>query len=131
MAHTYDLNLYTYFDVKINPEAVDQVLASTQRAASADNGSLAGVEYLGHVGQLDNHLLYRVPRHNLERNNNAFQPPSAAAATTQGPQGPQSLHDEEQEQQRNMQIIDAITAVQGVIHVDVQALRQRHKRDEL
>ncbi|ORZ17550.1 hypothetical protein BCR41DRAFT_370362 [Lobosporangium transversale] len=62
MAHTYDLNLYTYFDVKINPEALDQVVTSTQTAAATSNGSLAGIEYLGHVGQLKNHLLYRIPK---------------------------------------------------------------------
>ncbi|KAF8923340.1 hypothetical protein BGZ58_003067 [Dissophora ornata] len=118
MAHTFDLALYTYFDVKIVPEAADQVLASTRTAAAAENGSLAGVEYMGHVGELDNHLLYRVPKLAQTRSSDIVTP-------LHGP-----LH-EVQEGQRNRQIVDAMSALQGVVHVDVQTLRQRTKRDEL
>ncbi|KAF9429764.1 hypothetical protein BGZ76_001119 [Entomortierella beljakovae] len=123
MVHKYDLSLYTYFDVKIVPEAASQVLESTLTAASAENGTLAGVEYVGHVGELDNHLLYRVPKNILYENTNR-----KLEAT---PPLPHSSHDDELEEQRNKQIADAISAVQGVVHVDVQTLRQRIKRDEL
>ncbi|KAG0321712.1 hypothetical protein BGZ99_003735 [Dissophora globulifera] len=119
MAHTLDLDLYTYFDVKIAPEAVDQVLAVTRTAAAVENGTLAGVEYLGHVGSLDNHLLYRVPRYGQTSDNNGVSTPV------------HSQYDDSLEEQRNRQIVDAISALQGVLHVDVQTLRQRAKRDEL
>ncbi|KAF9201166.1 hypothetical protein BGZ49_008614 [Haplosporangium sp. Z 27] len=123
MVHKYDLNVYTYFDVKIIPEAADQVLASTQIAASTENGSLFGVEYVGHVAELDNHLLYRVPKQmQIQLDNSSHKLPNTSA------------HDgsnDETEEQRNKQIIDVISAIHGVIHVDVQTLRQRIKRDEL
>ncbi|KAF9177413.1 hypothetical protein BGZ51_008714 [Haplosporangium sp. Z 767] len=123
MAHRYDLTTHTYFDVKIIPEAVDQVLASTQIAAAAENGSLAGVECLGSIGALSNHLLYRVPK--LQS--------SLAATTTDNSNKhtPHSQCDDDQEEQRNKQIVDAISAIHGVMKVDVQTLRQRAKRDEL
>ncbi|KAF9108065.1 hypothetical protein BGX27_008493 [Mortierella sp. AM989] len=119
MVHKYDLNLYTYFDVKIVPEAVDQVLTSTQTAAAAGNGSLVGVEYVGHVGELDNHLLYRVPKQ-IQMDNNGHKLTNT-----------HEHREEELEEQRNKQIVDAISAVSGVLHVDVQTLRQRNKKDEL
>ncbi|GJJ76836.1 hypothetical protein EMPS_09195 [Entomortierella parvispora] len=124
MAHRFDLATYTYFDVKVQPEAVDQVLASTRAASASHNGSLVGVEYMGHVGELTNHLLFRAPKHN------------PAYHSSQGPalptgSGPQPHVDEEQEDQRNKQIVDTISAIHGVVHVDVQSLRQRPKRDEL
>ncbi|KAF9174630.1 hypothetical protein BGX21_006208 [Mortierella sp. AD011] len=109
MVHKYDLSLYTYFDVKIVPEAVDQILASTQNAV-IENESLVDVEFVGYVGELDNHLLYRVPKRN---------------------QIDSRSHDDELEEQRNKQVVDAISAISGVLHVDVQTLRQRTKKDEL
>ncbi|KAI8358716.1 hypothetical protein B0O80DRAFT_519364 [Mortierella sp. GBAus27b] len=118
MTHTYDLSLYTYFDVKIVPGAADQILAWTTTASSAENGSLAGVEYIGHVGELDNHLLYRVPKPTL-----TTTPASASSV--------QSSFDDGLEEQRNNQIVNAIAALQGVLHVDIQTPRQRTKRDEL
>ncbi|KAF9344382.1 hypothetical protein BGX26_004445 [Mortierella sp. AD094] len=121
MVHKYDLSLYTYFDVKIVPEAVDQILASTQTAAATENESLAGVEFVGHVGELDNHLLYRVPRQ-TQMDNISHKLTNTS---------PHDTHDDELEEQRNKQIVDAISALRGVLHVDVQTLRQRTKKDEL
>ncbi|KAF9995085.1 hypothetical protein BGZ79_000117 [Entomortierella chlamydospora] len=118
MVHKYDLSLYTYYDVKIVPEAVDQILASTQ---TAENESLVDVEFVGHVGELDNHLLYRVPKRNQIDNR------SHKLTNT----SPHNIHDDELEEQRNKQIVDAISALSGVLHVDVQTLRQRTKKDEL
>ncbi|KAF9972381.1 hypothetical protein BGZ65_009855 [Modicella reniformis] len=117
MAHKYDLNLYTYFDVKIVPEAAHHILTSTTTAAAVENGSLAGVEYLGHVGELDNHMLYRVPKQAPTNNPDSMNSHNA--------------NNEELENWRNKQIVDAITALQGVLHVDIQTLRQRTRRDEL
>ncbi|KAF9092592.1 hypothetical protein BGX29_010379 [Mortierella sp. GBA35] len=117
--HSLDLSTHTYFDVKVQPEAVDQVLASTRTAAAFENGSLSGVEYLGHVGELKNHLLYRVPK----------QQPSSTSQLNPAPSS--SLQGSDWEEQRNRQIVDAISAVQGVLHVDVQIPRQRTKKDEL
>ncbi|KAG0056809.1 hypothetical protein BGZ83_003427 [Gryganskiella cystojenkinii] len=124
MVHNLELNTHTYFDVKIQPEAADQVLASTRAASVTQNGSLAGVEYIGHVGELTNHLLFRTPKqpHNHSNNDQKLQGPAP---------GPHSHHEEEQEDQRNKQIVDAISAIHGVLQVDVQTLRQRAKRDEL
>ncbi|KAG0203096.1 hypothetical protein BGX28_004527 [Mortierella sp. GBA30] len=115
MVHKYNFDTHTYFDVKILPEAKDQVLASTQTGIQSEGGSLAGVEYLGHVGELDNHILYRVPKHLIPaRMTNAH-----------------GLGDDELEEQRNKHIADTISAIGGVLHVDIQTLRQRVKRDEL
>lgn len=116
MAHKFDLNLYTYFDVKIAADAVDQVLAWTKTAA-VDNGSLTGLEYMGYVGELDNHLLYRMPK--------------TAPASDLNSVDSHGHLDSEQEEKRNKQIVDAISAFQGVLNVDIQTLRQRAKRDEL
>ncbi|KAG0246280.1 hypothetical protein BGX31_003470, partial [Mortierella sp. GBA43] len=102
MTHTYDLSLYTYFDVKIVPGAADQILAWTTTASSAENGSLAGVEYIGHVGELDNHLLYRVPKPTL-----TTTPASASSV--------QSSFDDGLEEQRNNQIVNAMAALQGAL----------------
>ncbi|KAF9572485.1 hypothetical protein EC968_009871 [Mortierella alpina] len=107
MVHNYSLDTHTYFDVKIRPERADQVLAWTQAAAQEENGALAGVEYVGHVGELTNHLLYRIPKH-------------------------QDGHsDDGSEEQRNKHVVETLSAVQGVLQVDIQTLRQRAKRDEL
>ncbi|KAI7832237.1 hypothetical protein BC939DRAFT_472487 [Gamsiella multidivaricata] len=132
MAHTYDLNFYTYFDVKILPEAVDQILESTRTAAASGNGSLVDVEYLGHVGELDNHLLYRVPKQTHTQTQTQIQTQTQTqtdSGTTNSPL--HRIRGEELEEQRNKHIVDAISAVQGVVHVDVQTLRHRAKRDEL
>lgn len=118
MTHKYDHNLYTYFDVKVAPEVADRVLAWTTTAATVENGSLAGVEYIGHVGELDNHLLYRVPKHTLASNPGSVNPLN-------------STLDDGPEERRNKQIVDAISALQGVFNVDIQTLQQRTKRDEL
>ncbi|KAG0310387.1 hypothetical protein BGZ97_012596 [Linnemannia gamsii] len=124
--HSFDLNTHTYFDVKIHPEAIDQVLASTRTAAASENGSLSGVEYIGHVGELKNHLLYRVPKQQQRH------PPSHTTVDTQLTPSPSScLEGSDREEQRNRQIVDAISAVQGVVHVDIQIPRQRTKKDEL
>ncbi|KAG0248723.1 hypothetical protein BG011_009978 [Mortierella polycephala] len=123
MAHRYDLTTHTYFDVTIIPEAADQVLASTQTAAAVENGLLAGVECLGSIGTLRNHLLYRVPK---------LQPSSAATTTDNSDKHtPHNQYGNDQEEQRNKHIVDAISAIHGVMKVDVQTLRQRVKRDEL
>jgi len=126
--HALDLSTHTYFDVKVQPEAVDQVLASTRTAAASENGSLAGVEYIGHVGELKNHLLYRVSKQQ--------PPPNRAQQTTAttnhlDPLPSSSLQEPDWAEQRNRQIVDAISAVQGVLHVDIQTPRQRTKKDEL
>ncbi|KAF9546240.1 hypothetical protein EC957_009979 [Mortierella hygrophila] len=123
--HPLELSTHTYFDVKIQPEAIDHVLASTHTAAASENGSLSGVEYIGHVGELKNHLLYRVSKQQQE-------PPSHTTTNTQSTPFPSSsLQGSDWEEQRNQHIVDAISAVQGVIHVDVQIPRQRTKKDEL
>ncbi|KAF9922128.1 hypothetical protein FBU30_007796 [Linnemannia zychae] len=122
MTHHLDLSTHTYFDVKILPEAVDQVLAYTRTAAS-ENGSLSGVEYIGHVGELKNHLLYRVPKQSplpvQHSTINQITPPHS------------NPNDSELEEQRNQRIVEAMSAVQGVVHVDIQIPRQRTKKDEL
>ncbi|CAO3573836.1 unnamed protein product [Mortierella alpina] len=107
MVHNYSLDTHTYFDVKIRPERVDQVLAWTQAAAQDENSALAGVEYVGHVGELTNHLLYRVPKHQDDPKDDGL------------------------EEQRNKRVVDTLSTVQGVLQVDIQTLRQRAKRDEL
>ncbi|KAG0374398.1 hypothetical protein BGX24_010443 [Mortierella sp. AD032] len=122
--HAFELSTHTYFDVKIQPEAVDQVLASTRTAAASENGSLAGVEYIGHVGELDNHLLYRVSKQQP-------LPPHSTNNDRLDPSPSSHLSGTDWEEQRNRQIVDAISAVQGVVHVDIQTPRQRTKKDEL
>ncbi|OAQ32581.1 hypothetical protein K457DRAFT_135132 [Linnemannia elongata AG-77] len=123
--HSLEFSTHTYFDVKIQPEAIDHVLASTRTAAASENGSLSGVEYIGHVGELKNHLLYRVSKHQQE-------PPSHTTTNTQStPSLSSRLQGTDWEEQRNQQIVDAISAVQGVVHVDIQIPRQRIKKDEL
>ena len=107
MVHNYSLDTHTYFDVKIRLERVDQVLAWTQAAAQDENSALAGVEYVGHVGELPNHLLYRVPKHQDDPKDDGL------------------------EEQRNKHVVDTLSTVQGVLQVDIQTLRQRAKRDEL
>ncbi|KAF9119768.1 hypothetical protein BGW39_011943 [Mortierella sp. 14UC] len=120
--HSLELSTHTYFDVKIRPEAADQVLAFTRTAAASENGSLAGVEYIGRVGELDNHLLYRVSKQ---------QPPPPTTNNNQLNPSTSTMPDSDWEEQRNRQIVDAISAVQGVVHVDIQTPRQRTKKDEL
>ncbi|KAG0295195.1 hypothetical protein BGZ96_012297, partial [Linnemannia gamsii] len=109
--HSLDLNTHTYFDVKIHPDAIDQVLASTRTAAASENGSLSGVEYIGHVGELKNHLLYRVSKQQQQQ--------SSLHTTTDTQLTPPPSSDlvgSDWEEQRNRQIVDAISAVQGVVH---------------
>ncbi|KAF9418409.1 hypothetical protein BGZ94_009705 [Podila epigama] len=107
MSHDYNYATHTYLDVKILPEAAEQVVASTKAETSSENGSLigAGVEYLGQIGELRNHLLYRISK-----------------------QGPDS---DPKEEARRKQIVDALSALHGVVQVDIQVPRQRIKRDEL
>ncbi|KAG0017465.1 hypothetical protein BGZ81_010733 [Podila clonocystis] len=101
MGHNYDLTTHTYLDVKVLPDAVSSVIASAQ-----ENGSLAGcVEYVGHVGELTNHLLYRVAKH--------------------------SPDSDPQDDARINHIVDTISAIYGVVQVDIQTPKQRIKRDEL
>ncbi|KAI9232938.1 MAG: hypothetical protein BYD32DRAFT_427176 [Podila humilis] len=102
MGHNYDLATHTYLDVKVLPNAVSSVVASTR-----ENGLLAGsgVEFVGHVGELPNHLLYRIAK-----------------------LGPDS---DPQEDARTQHIVDTISALHGVVQVDVQTPQQRIKRDEL
>ncbi|KAF9301973.1 hypothetical protein BGZ74_006040 [Mortierella antarctica] len=101
MGHNYDLTTHTYLDVKVLPDAVSSVVASTR-----ENGSLAGwVEYVGHVGELTNHLLYRIAKRGPD-----FDP---------------------QDDARTKHIVDTISAIHGVVQVDIQTPKQRIKRDEL
>ncbi|KAF9146470.1 hypothetical protein BG015_011585 [Linnemannia schmuckeri] len=127
--HSFDLSTHTYFDVKVQPEAVDQVLASTRTAAASENGSLSGVEYIGHVGELKNHLLYRVSKQLQQQQQQSSSHTTTNTQSTPTPSS--SLQGSEWEEQRNQQIVDAISAVQGVVHVDIQIPRQRTKKDEL
>lgn len=101
MGHNYDLTTHTYLDVKVLPDAVSSVVASTR-----ENGSLTGwgVEYVGQVGELPNHLLYSIAK-----------------------PGPADL----QEDARTLHIVDTISALHGVVQVDIQTPKQRIKREEL
>ena len=123
--HSFDLSTHTYFDVKIQLEAIDHILASTRTAAASENGSLSGVEYIGHVGELKNHLLYRVSKQQQEPSSHTTTNTQSTPSLSSGQQG------SDWEEQRNQQIVDAISAVQGVVHVDIQIPRQRNKKDEL
>ncbi|KAG0345769.1 hypothetical protein BG004_003104 [Podila humilis] len=122
MGHHYDLTTHTYFDVKVLPEALDQILASTT-SSSHDNNSLlaqAGVEYLGHVGELPNHLLYRIPK---------LQGTSTGGGGGRKDNANDGIDNEEVK--RTQKVVDKLSAIAGVVHVDVQVPKQRIKRDEL
>ncbi|KAF9584406.1 hypothetical protein BGW38_006583 [Lunasporangiospora selenospora] len=114
MVHKFEHSTFTYFDVKVAPDAIENVISWTAVASANALGPLAGIEYIGHVGDMPDHLLYRIPK---------------LFPTPEGSEASQGL--EELEDRRNAGVVDSILARQGVIHVDVQSLKQRVKRDEL
>ncbi|KAF9167770.1 hypothetical protein DFQ27_001915 [Actinomortierella ambigua] len=103
--HQYDLSQYTYVDVKITSPAQDVA----QKVL--DGAGIAGMEFIGQVGELPNHLLYRIPKSDLSQ--------TASGNVLQS------------DEERNQQVVTAISAVRGVVHVEVQVPQQRFKKDEL
>ncbi|KAG0230163.1 hypothetical protein BGW41_002585 [Actinomortierella wolfii] len=103
--HQYELGQYTYIDVKVAspfPDLPERVLKGAD---------IKGMEFVGQVGELPDHLLYRIPKNEVSQ--------SAGGQVQQS------------DEEKNSKIVTAISAVQGVVHVEIQVPHQRIKRDEL